>query len=209
MTRFRESLALCVAVTAVCALCGCGQLLSGVVGTQIVVRGSRQSLREQVLGAYDNVGHEVFLLAGVRSVDPETGEPEPPPKMTDSERGALQAGRSMAFNRDDLLRFKRLGYVGEGRDALPVFFPRQRELLAAEDPWLEALVQAVTEEERRDRQSIMRRILDTTPALDGEEGMATVQAILAARYRQEAEPGMMVQSADGAWVVKPAGETGG
>ena len=208
LSRLRQSFALCAAAAAVCGLCGCGGMLSGLVGTQIVVRGSRQSLREQVLGAYDNVGHEVFLLAGVRSVDPETGTPHPPPKMTDSERRALQAGQSMAFNRDDVLRFKRLGYVGEGRDALPVFFPRQRELLAGEDPWLAALVQALTEEETRDRQRIMRRILETTPSLDGMDGMATVQAILAAKYRAEAEPGMMVQAADGAWGVKPGGETG-
>ena len=186
-----------------CCFAGCGGL-GGLVGTRIVVRTRRQSLREQVLGTYGELEEEVYLLAGVRSVDPLTGQPKPPPKMTPSQRRALDARRSMEFNRDDLLLFKRLGYVGEGRGGLPVFFPEQQEELKAESPWLFRLVSEIVAEEQQDRERILERIVETTPELHGEDGLRQVKAILAENYRLEAEPGMRVQLPDGTWVTKRA-----
>ena len=196
----------CAAAVLALAADGCGNMLSGLVGTQIVVRTSRRSLREQVLGSYDEIGDEVWALAGVRSVDPISGETKPPPSMTESERRALEARRSMEFNRDDVTRFKREGYVGEGRDARLHSFPEQREKLRAQQPWLLSLVEAIVAEENEDRAKVIERIVETTPELKGEEGRRTVARILAEKYRREAEPGMRVQQPDGTWMT--VGESG-
>ncbi|MFO7958579.1 MAG: DUF1318 domain-containing protein [Candidatus Brocadiia bacterium] len=182
---------------------GCN--LGGLVGTEIEVRGGQRSLEEQVLGAYEHVGEEVYLLAGVRSVDPATGEPTPPPPMTESEQRALEARRRMEFNRDDIEQFKQEGYVGEGNDGLLAFLPERMEQLAAEDPDRHELVRAIVEEENEDRITIMRRIVRTNPDLRGEQGMETVRRILATRYRRESAPGVMVQAPDGTWTAKEGG----
>jgi len=187
---------------------GCG-LFGDLVSTRIVVKSSRQSLREQVLGAYAEVGREVYLLAGVRSVDPFTGQPQPPRRMSPSEQRALEARRSMEFNRDDVLRFKRAGYVGEGRDGLLVFFTDQQEMLRAENPWLYELVRAVALEENRDRLNVMQRIIEITPELQGEGGPDMLRAILAEKSRQEAELGMKLQRPDSVWETRAGAEEPG
>jgi hypothetical protein len=200
---------LCVLAGALWCLGGCGSLgLEGLVTTRVTVRSARQSLRDQVLGAYDELGDEVFALAGVRSVDPLTGNPTPPPPMTESQRLALEARRSMEFNRDDVLRFKRLGYAGESADGFLVVLDDGTKTLEQENPWLLDLVREVVAEENEDRRRIANRIVETTIELQVEDGPETLQAILAEKYRQEAEPGMKVQLPDGTWVSKGEGEGG-
>jgi len=108
----------------------------------------------------------------------------------------------MEFNRDDVLAFKREGLVGEGNDALLTAFPDAMAWLATEDPRRHALVRDVVREENEDRRTIMQRIVDTNPDLIGAEGLDQVRRILAARYRQEAEPGTMVQLPDGSWIAR-------
>jgi len=197
--RILMSLGLCALLTA----SGCR--LGGLVGTEIEVRGGQRSLEEQVLGAYEHVGEEVYLLAGVRSVDPATGEPTPPPPMTDSERSALEARQRMEFNRDDVEQFKQQHYIGEGNDGLLAFFPDRMEQLVRDDPDRHELVRAIVEEENADRLTIMERIVRTNPDLRGEDGLSAVRRILASRYRRESEPGAMVQMPDGTWAAKEGG----
>jgi hypothetical protein len=202
--QVRHSAVLLVWTAALTALCGCNGV-GGLVGTQIRVEAGQRTLEQQVLGSYERIGEEVYVLAGVRAIDPATGRPSPPPPMTQSEMRALSARRRMEFNRDDVLRFKREGYVGEGRDGfLAVFEERLADLEEAE-PRRARLVRAIAEEENGDRRVVMQRIVDTTPELGGGEGLRTVGRILAARGRDEAEPGMRVQLPDGRWVVKGGG----
>jgi hypothetical protein len=183
--------------------CGCN-LAGGLVGTEVKVTGSGPSLEEQVLGSYEEIGEEVYLLAGVRAIDPSTGAPTAPPPMTRSEERALAARRRIEFNRDDVQEFKRLGYAGEGSDGMLVPFEASMERLRAQDERRFRLVGDIVREENEDRLVIMERIVDTTPELAGQEGLATVRRILAARYRQEAEPGTMFQLPGGDWTVKEA-----
>ena len=176
-------------------LAGCNGL-GGIVGTRIEVEGGQRTIEEQVLGSFEHIGEEVYVLAGVRAVDPASGRPSAPRPMTASEQRGLAARRRMEFNLDDVRRFLREGWVGEGNDGLPVVLQEPADARQA------ALVRDVTEEERTDRTAVMRRIVDTTPGLTGEDGMATVGRVLAARFRQEAEAGMRVQSPDGTWTTK-------
>jgi hypothetical protein len=188
-------------VLALAAAGGCSWL-GGLVGTQITVRGGQRSLEEQVLGSFDQVGQEVYVLAGVRSIDPISGAPEAPPPMTQSQSAALAAGRRMEYNRDDVLSFKRQGIAGEANDGLLATFPDAMDKLKTTDPRSYRLATDVVREENEDRTVIMQRIVDTNPELSGEQGLAQVRRILADRYRQEAEPGMKVQLTDGSWVTK-------
>ncbi len=199
--RYRLTLALACLLAAVGAGCG----LSGLVRTEIEIKGERQSLEEQVLGSFEHIGEKVYLLAGVRAVDPLSGEVKPPPPMTDSESAALAARRRMEFNRDDILRFKRLGYAGEGSDGQLVLFEEEMDRLRREEPRRHELVRAIVEEENRDRLTIMQRIVRTSPPLRGKEGLRTVRSILAARHRRQAEDGTRIQMPDGTWRQKGGG----
>lgn len=182
------------------SLCGCG-LWQGLVGVRIEVQGGGRTLEEQVLGAFEQTGEEVYLLAGVRSIDPASGEPAPPPPMTESKAEAVRARRRMAFNLDDVLAFKRDGLAGEGRDALLVVF---EGALAGLDPRHCRLVEEVCAEENADRRVLMERIVQTTADLSGEDGPRAVRAILSSYNRQHGEPGTRVQLPDGSWAT--AGE---
>ena len=110
----------------------------------------------------------------------------------------------MEFNRDDVIRFQRSGYVGKGNGGLLVVFPEELQDVRAAQPRLPDLVQAIVEEENEDRLVIAQRIVDTNPKLKGEEGLLTVQRVLAAKHRQEAEAGMKLQLPDGTWTTKNA-----
>jgi hypothetical protein len=184
--------------------CGCG-MLSGLVGTRVEVRGARQTLEEQVLGSFARLGEEVFLLAGVRSVDPITGVPEAPPPMTASEARALAARRRMEFNRDDVRAFLRAGYVGERNNWQLVTLREPMIRLDTEDPRTARLLREIVEEENADRRVILQRLVDTTPELDGQGGLAAAARVMAAAYRREAETGVNVQLPDGAWLRKGEG----
>jgi len=199
--RRRALCALGAAVLVLPWFVGCN-LLKGLVGTEIVVARRYETLEDQVLGSFDSLEHEVYVLAGVRSVDPLTGTPKAPAPLTESKRRALEARRSMEFNRDDVLLFKRRGYVGESSEGMLMFFDEERDRLKATDARLHGLVDAIVAEENRDRMVIMERTVQTTPALRGQEGLRSVQRILAKKYRREAEPGMKVQLPDGTWAVK-------
>ncbi|MHC4592981.1 MAG: YdbL family probable chaperone protein, partial [Planctomycetota bacterium] len=146
--------------------CGCN-VLEGLVGTEIAVKGGQRSLEEQVLGSFEHIGEEVYLLAGVRAVDPVSGVPTPPRPMTPSEQRALAARRRMEFNRDDVLAFKAEGYVGEGNDGLLAQFDERLQDLKAADPRRFELVREIVAEENEDRLIVMQRIVDTSPALHG------------------------------------------
>ncbi len=205
MTRTKSTATLAALMALLWGASGCG-LIQGLIATRIVVKGARRSLMDQVLGAYEEVAEdEVFLLASVRYVDPLTGDPSPPPKLTASEQRALEARRSIEFNRDDVLLFKRLGYVGEGSDGRLIFFEQHRAGLEKQNPWLFELVRDVTREENEARERIVRRIIEITPELQDERGERTVWAILAAKHREEAAPGTRIQLPDGTWHSKPEG----
>jgi hypothetical protein len=181
---------------------GCQNWLSGLITTRVVVRGQGESLRDQILGSYQRMGAEVYAMAGVRSVDPVTGEVKPAPEMTESQQRALNARRRMEFNRDDIRWFKREGYVGESYRGRLVFLDDPGQDLLERDPWLHDLVQGVVEEENSDRAVIVERLLRTAPELEGKSGRRTIWRVLARKYRADARPGTITQREDGVWVRK-------
>jgi len=193
-----------LALAAWAVACGCS-LAQGLVGTRIEIKGGHRTLEEQVLGAFERLGEEVYSLAGVRSVDPVTGAATPARPMTSGEAEALAARRRMEFNRDDVADFLRSGCVGEGNDGLLVIFEDKLAELRASDARQAQLVEEVVAEENADRLTVMGRIVQTNPELRGAEGPGAVGRILAAQRRQQAEPGTRVQLPDGSWTVNQEG----
>jgi hypothetical protein len=190
-----------VTVTLATGSGGCGSL-GWLVGASIDVRGAHRTLEDQILGAFEHIGQEVYLLAGVRSVDPMTGVPQAPRPMSAAEAAAIRARQRMEYNRDDLVQFERDGFLGEANDASVAVLAEGTAALREQNPRLHDLVRALAAEENEDRLVVMRRIAATNPDLHGEDGLGTVRRVLASRYREAAPAGAAVQLRDGTWSVK-------
>lgn len=166
-------------------------------------------LRKQVLTNFDSFHDEAMAMGSVRGVDAATGRPLPPPAMTESKRKALEAQRSREFNRDDIERFKKEGYVGENNEGLLTFRGEAQDKLRKESPRTYELVRDVVAEENADRQELMARVVETVSTLQGEEGLKQVRTIIASQNRAHAKPGEWIQERDdkkngqpGKWVQK-------
>ena len=173
---------------------------------QVNVVSERTALENQVLGAYNSLSDEVLLVASVRGVDP-TGKIESPPRMSRGKQDAVDAVQVVAFNQDDIDAFKRIGWVGEGREGLLKAFPMETTA-APEDladfaaRYPKAEFEAVVGQVNAARETIMRRVVETDPALD-EDDLPQVRRVFGKLNRESALPGEKVETEDGMWENKP------
>lgn len=164
-------------------------------------------LENQVLGRLQKLEAELILASSVRGDRPDrTGDAKrtaggaPATQPSPLQREALDAMARRAFNADDIARFKRNGWVGEGRDGLlhllggaPATRPADKRL------------RPLVSEENRDREILMRRVIQLEPDL-GRDDDHLVRLIFYRLHVQSARAGEMVQNADGKWVpVEAAG----
>jgi len=174
-------------------------MLAGCLGSinpRIETVSRQEALRNQVLGSFEQLATEEYEVASVRAVDATTGRAMPPPAMTPSKEEALAAMQSRMFNRDDVDRFKRVGIAGEGNDGLL----KLRESSGEQpDPKTLELAKLIIAEENRDRLVIMKRLVDTTPSLEDDDGMRQVREIFAGRQRELAAAGEWIQLPSGPW----------
>ena len=99
-------------------LTGCKSLAD----IDINIVGSRSVLENQVLGTYKELNNDMLMLASVRAMD-ASGRLVAQPPLSDDKRQALAALQSRAFNKDDVERFKEVGWAGENRQGLLTYFP--------------------------------------------------------------------------------------
>ncbi|MBF0308228.1 MAG: DUF1318 domain-containing protein [Magnetococcales bacterium] len=181
-----------VALVLSLVLAGCGS--GPLVGITVV--DERTALENQVLGSYESLGREMQLVASVRGIDPQGKLVEqaatPPGKMK-----VVRAMQRSAFNRDDLVRFKKEGWIGEANDG---------RLLVREGATLpeseRKMVEALIGEENSDREAIIRRVLESNEGMK-EEDLQRIRRTFASMRRDQAQPGEWLQEEDGKWRQKP------
>lgn len=172
---------------------GCGGQLFGV---NLVFVGEQTALERQVLGTYEEIGRDLTTFSSVRAVDPDGNIIVPPP-MTGSQAEVMRALNNRRYNRDDLDVLLTAGVVREGNDGMLSINPEAPE----EWPLQEAMTRQIIEEENRDREVILNRLMQTTPGV--EEGDREEVAWILATLNQQAAPGSsLVQERDGRWRVK-------
>lgn len=178
---------------ALLTLTGCGPL----VGVNVFVVGERTSLEKQVLGTYKSLNADFESYGSVRGVDPDGALRQPPP-VTDSKSAAIHALQNRAYNRDDIEDFLRKGFVGEGNRGILIL---QDATLAREEADRQAFIRALVAEENKDRETLMQRLIDTTPGIAPEDA-DRVRALYASLNRDQAPAGSLTQGEDGSWLVK-------
>lgn len=187
---FRAAGFLFCALTAL-TLAGCGRSLFNV---DFFIVGEQTSLEKQVLGTYGALGEDLLLYSSVRGVD-EDGSLKTPPPATDSQQAAFAAMRNREYNRDDINALLAAGVVGEANNGLLEW--RDRDAAMPEGLTTEQMEQIV-EEENRDREAVLGRLMDTVPGIDDSK-RREVERIFAGLNREEAPGGTWVQGEDGSW----------
>lgn len=152
-----------------------------------VVLSRKTQLENQVLGSFQRLEQDLILASSVR------GE-RPAPQLTPLQREAVEAMMSRAFNKDDLDALKQEQVVGEAKTG-------KLELLAPpKQPDLAKRVTRLLEQENRDREVIIRRVVQQSPGLSDSD-LPAVWRIFYRLNLQTAQTGDKVQREAGNWEV--------
>ncbi|VAX22950.1 hypothetical protein MNBD_NITROSPINAE02-1941 [hydrothermal vent metagenome] len=170
---------------------------SNILQVKIDVVDQRTALENQVLGSYQEIGEEVYMLASVRSID-ENGLLVPAPKISAGRRKALAAMQRSLFNKDDIEMYKAKGALGEGRDGYLKYFPREK---MESDPAKKEFLINLAREENEDRKILYTRIVETNENFrDGD--LPKVESIMAGLNRDSARKGELIEQDSGKWITK-------
>lgn len=181
------------AIVAVFAVLGIFLLDCSVHTPEVKITGEKTALENQILGTYSQVKEDVWMIASVRSTNPDSQI-----TVSEDKRAVLTAIQNREFNKDDIDEFKRSGVVGENLRGLLEIRPNEQ---FENDPQYRKLVEEIVGEENQDRETIMRRIIDINPSIQSAD-QAKVENVFAKLNRESANPGEWIQLPDGQWFKK-------
>ncbi len=184
MTRHKVVIAVAVAGFVV----GCS-----VRAPEVQVTGEKTALENQIIGTYQQVADESWMIASTRAAD--SGQKA---QMATEKKEVLDAVQNRKFNKDDIEEFKREGALGENNQGFLELRPLPR---LEQDLEYRNLVVRIMSEENRDRKVIYDRVLELNPNA-GRAGSAAVYAVFAKMNIEESAPGTWVQAEDGTWYRK-------
>jgi len=155
--------------------------------------GEKTALENQILGTYNQVREDVWMVASVRAANPDSQI-----TLSDEKRAVLTAIQNREFNKDDVDEFKHDGAVGENARGLLEIRPLPR---LQTDANYRKLVEEIAAEENSDRQIIMQRIIEINPNVQAT-GVTEVEKVFAKLNRDSARTGEWMQLPAGEWVKK-------
>jgi uncharacterized protein YdbL (DUF1318 family) len=155
--------------------------------------GEKTALENQILGTYNQVKEDVWMVASVRAANPDSQI-----TLSGEKRAVLTAIQNREFNKDDIDEFKRDEAVGENARGYLEIRPHER---LNTDPEYKKLVAQIVEEENRDRKIIMQRIIDINPNIQASD-QAEVEKVFAKLNQDGAKPGEWIQLPNGEWAKK-------
>lgn len=155
--------------------------------------GEKTALENQILGTYQQVEEDVWMVASVRAANPDSQI-----TLSEEKRAVLTAIQNREFNKDDIGEFRRDGVVGENAKGYLEIRPHER---LNSDPEYKKLVERIVAEENHDRAIIMQRIIDINPNLHAAD-RAEVEKVFAKLNQDGVKSGEWIQLPDGEWVKK-------
>lgn len=168
----------------------------------VTVVSERTSLENQVLGTYNTISDDLLLVASVRGISP-SGRITPAPQRTPEQEMAVRALETVSFHADDVEAFKRLGWIGEGRDGLLAPFPRTlpksgSQDLAFAESFSEGEFRQVLEEVNSAREVLMLRVIQTNENFTARD-LPEIRRVFAKINQQSSPPGSKIQKDDDTW----------
>lgn len=184
----KGAVTLCVAVMLVLTMGSCS-----IKAPEVRVTGEMTSLEREVMGTYQEMEEDTWMIASTRAARSESQV-----KVSPEKRKVLEALQEQKFNKDDIDEFKRKGYVGEGNGGFLEIRPL-KELEEDEETF--NFVKEIVQEENQDRDTIMARVIELNSTLkksDTEE----VYAVFARMNQENSPKGTWIQNPDGTWIQK-------
>ena len=176
-------------------LCICILLITGcsIKAPEVRVTGEKTALEREVIGTYHQMREDTWMIASTRAVNEDTTV-----TVSHEKKQVLEALREQEYNKDDIDEFKQKGYVGENNQGFLDIRPSET---LDSDEKMKNLVEEIVEEENRDRDIIMRRVIELNESL--KKAVREDVLIIFARMNQENSlPGTWIQQPDGEWIKK-------
>lgn len=175
-------------------ICGATVIVAGcsVKPPEVRVTGERTALEQEVLGTYEEMEEDVWMVASTRSSRNKNKA-----RISPEKKKVLEAYRTLKFNKDDVDEFKRKGYIGENNRG----FLELRPVKALEGGEKNQLVSSVVKEQNAARQVILDRMIEVNPKLQ-EAPLAQVEAEYAQINQEGSVKGTWIQQQNGTWVKK-------
>jgi len=159
---------------------------------ELTFTGEKTALENQVLGAYQQLESDSWLIASTRSFNSNTTERSAP------KQEVLEAVQNRKFNKDDVDELKRAKVVGEDNKGYLAILGNESYRERSE---YKQFVDQIVMEENRDRQIVYERIMAVNLSAN-QAGSAKVSDIFAKLNLDASEPGTMIQTPDGKWIEK-------
>jgi uncharacterized protein YdbL (DUF1318 family) len=190
-----EESKMCLKKVFMIGVCYIAVLLIGkcsVQAPEVRVTGGKTALEREVVGTYHRLEEDTWMIASTRfKRDDEV-------KISPEKRRVLDALQQQKFNKDDIDEFKIKEFVGESNEGFLVI--RDSEQLK-NDLEVMKLVKEIVEEENRDRNIIIARVIELNDTLKKAE-KKEVYAIFARMHQENSPESTWIQESDGTWVKK-------
>lgn len=161
---------------------------------ELNVTGEKTALENQVLGTYQQIEGDAWLIASSRAIGSGSTSEVPTAK-----KEVMEAIQNRKFNKDDIDELKRDKVIGENNQGYVQVLPHKKYQT---DPEFKKYVDQLVAEENRDRQVIFARIILINESSAGAD-RAKINEILCKLNYDNSAPGTMIQTKDGAWIEKP------
>jgi uncharacterized protein YdbL (DUF1318 family) len=159
---------------------------------EVRVTGEKTALEREVIGTYQQLQEDTWMIASKRSASSETVTVAP------EKQRVLDALQQQKFNKDDVDEFKKKGFVGENNQGLLEI----RESADLEsNPETKTLVEQIVNEENASREVIMNRVVEINESLK-QSVRQSVLAIFAQMNQDNSPVGTWIQRQLGDWVKK-------
>lgn len=153
----------------------------------------KTQLENQILGSFDKLENDLILASSVRSMA------APGAELSPAHREALMAVMNRQFRRDDIEELKGKKVAGESlQGTLSLRETRETRENAA----VRLQATKLIGEENRDREIIMKRVLDMYSGL-GPDDLPAVRKMMYELSVSQSFPGTPVEDPDQGWIEKP------
>ena len=157
------------------------------------VTGEKTTLENQVLGAYQQIESDTWVIASTRSIG--SGQTTP---MSSQRKQVLDAVQNRKFNKDEIDEFKKEQVIGENNQGFLTILPLEKY---NNDENYRRIVDQIVKEENQDREVVYERIIAINQSA-AEAGQEERNQIFAKLNFDNSSSGTMVQKSDGTWSEK-------
>lgn len=168
-------------------------LATACVSVRPKVVSEKTQLENQILGNFEKLEADLILASSVRS------QGAPGAELSPAHREALLSVMNRQFRRDDVEDLKGRKIAGE---SLQGTLSLRETPEVRENAQLKGLATKTINEENRDREIIMKRVLDMYSGLSAED-LPAVRKMMYELNVAQSFPGTPIEDAEQGWIEKP------